>query len=91
MCTDILPKDQSLQYQGLPLANVGSRDFGRQKWIPLEMLRLNHPQVLRRFGYLINGNLALISSKKAIMEKGEQRIRDYAKAFLDNANQVCYT
>jgi hypothetical protein len=55
------------------------------------MLRVNHPQVLRRFGYFINGNMALSSLKTAVMEKGEQRIRDHAKAFLDDANQVSHT
>jgi hypothetical protein len=43
----ILGKKGPLKYVTLPLANIGDVKAGRQIWVPLEMLEVDHEQLLR--------------------------------------------
>lgn len=71
----------------MPLANIGKVDEGKQVWVPLEMLRINHVQGLHRAGDLMNIRDVTEIQCQSIKQYKDGYLVQWADEFLKAASK----
>lgn len=77
--TGVLPRNQTLMYTQLPLVSDG-----RDHWVPLELLGLEHSQAIMRIKPLLRA--AKVVGQSVLSSIHERKIREIGQDFLDRLN-----
>ena len=77
------PKQQELQYETLPLANIG-----RDVWIPLEMLLIDGQQALKRSSHLTSKMRSLAKTYET--RDGQADLKQAGTDFVDKVSLITF-
>jgi len=92
MVTVVLSNGRKLEYENLPLANIGKSEIGRQIWVPLELLHTIHAQVLRKAGHL-HFTKELEKRRDVLLRKDElikEQLIELGNTCIQRCSRVCY-